>query len=91
MAVALLLLAPPACVQFDPVVTRPPTLGEELLSLDAARKEGLLTDEEFAMRRAQAIHAWKAIGTAPVEAPVEATVEAPVEAAVEAPESEADA
>lgn len=67
---ALLLLAPPACNNLPgPIVTRPPTLGEELLSLDAARKEGLLTGEEFALRRAQTIAAWKAIGTAPVEAP----------------------
>lgn len=67
LAAALALLAPPACVQFSPVVTRPPTLGEELLSLDAARKDGLLTDEEYARRRAEAIATWKAIGTAAVE------------------------
>lgn len=72
LAVALLLLAPPSCIQhFKPIVTRPPTLGEELLSLDAARRGGLLTDEEFAARRAQTIQAWKAIGTAPVEVPEE--------------------
>lgn len=69
---AVLFLAMPGCVQkFGPIVTRPPTLGEELLSLDAAHKEGLLTDEEFATRRAQTIAVWKAIGTAPVEVPEE--------------------
>ena len=68
IAAALLLLSPPSCIRhLDPVVSRPPTLGEELLSLDAARKEGLLTDEEFAARRARTIEVWKAIGTAPVE------------------------
>lgn len=72
LAVALLLLAPPSCIRhFQPVVTRPPTLGEELLSLDAARRDGLLTEEEFAARRAQTIEAWKAIGTATVEVPEE--------------------
>lgn len=70
LAVALLLLAPPSCLQHvKPTVTRPPTLGEELLSLDAARRDGLLTDEEFALRRVQTIQVWKAIGTAPVEVP----------------------
>lgn len=69
---AVLFLAMPGCIQkFGPIVTRPPTLGEELLSLDAAHKEGLLTDEEFATRRAQTIAVWKAIGTAPVEVPEE--------------------
>jgi len=70
---AALFLATPGCVipYFRPIVARPPTLGEELLSLDAAHKDGLLTDEEFATRRAQTIAVWKAIGTAPVEVPEE--------------------
>lgn len=68
VAAALLLCAPPACVgRLDPSVTRPPTLGAELLSLDALRKDGLLTDGEYAERRARTIRAWRAIGTAPVE------------------------
>jgi hypothetical protein len=72
IAAALLLLAPPSCIQhFHPVVTRPPTLGEELLSLDAARRDGLLTEEEFAARRGQTIETWKAIGTTTVEVPEE--------------------
>jgi hypothetical protein len=72
LALTLLLLAPPSCIRhFHPVVTRPPTLGEELLSLDAARRDGLLTEEEFTARRAQTIEAWKAIGTATVEVPEE--------------------
>lgn len=67
---AVSFLAIPGCVQkFGPIVTRPATLGEELLSLDAAHKEGLLTDEEFATRRARTIAMWKAIGTAPVAIP----------------------
>jgi hypothetical protein len=49
------------------VVTRPPTLGEELIQLDAARKDGLLTQEEYERRRAETIAAWKAIGEAPIE------------------------
>lgn len=70
LAAALLILAPLGCAQrLNPAVTRPPTLGEELLSLDAARKEGLLTDAEFAARRAQTMQAWKAIGTAHVMTP----------------------
>ena len=71
VAAALLLLAPPSCISSDHGhrVTRPPTLGEELLSLDEARKEGLLTEEEFVARRVQTIVAWTAIGTAPVESP----------------------
>jgi hypothetical protein len=49
------------------VVTRPPTLGEELIQLDAARRDGLLTQEEHDRRRAEIIAAWKAIGDAPIE------------------------
>ena len=56
-----------ACVTYRPVVTRPPTLGEELIQLDAARKDGLLTQEEYERRRAETIAAWKAIGEAPIE------------------------
>lgn len=57
-----------ACVQYQPVVTRPATLGEELMSIDSARKSGLLTDEEYAARRAQTIAEWKKIGDTPVDA-----------------------
>jgi hypothetical protein len=56
-----------ACVTYRPVVTRPPTLGEELIQLDAARRDGLLTQEEHDRRRAEIIAAWKAIGDAPIE------------------------
>ena len=55
-----------ACVMYRPVVTRPPTLGDELISLDQAKKEGLITQEEFDKRRAETIAAWKAIGNAPI-------------------------
>ena len=58
----------PSCVQHaNLIVTRPPTLGEELLSLHAAHLDGLLTAEEYELRRAQTIAVWKAIETAPVE------------------------
>ena len=55
-----------ACVMYRPVVTRPPTLGDELISLDQAKKDGLITQEEFDKRRAETIAAWKAIGSAPI-------------------------
>ena len=55
-----------ACVMYRPVVTRPPTLGDELISLDQAKKDGLITQEEFDKRRAETIAAWKAIGNAPI-------------------------
>lgn len=56
------------CIIYRPIVTRPATLGDELLSLDSARKSGLLTDEEYAARRAQTIAEWKKISDTPVEA-----------------------
>ena len=34
------------CIAYRPIVTRPPTLGSELISLDEARSAGLLTDDE---------------------------------------------
>ena len=55
-----------ACVMYRPVVTRPPTLGDELISLDQAKKDGLITQEEFDKRRAETIAAWKAIGNASI-------------------------
>ena len=55
-----------ACVMYRPVVTRPPTLGDELISLDQAKKDGLITQEEFDKRRVETIAAWKAIGNAPI-------------------------
>jgi len=55
-----------ACVNFRPVVTRPATLGEELISLEEARRSGLLTEDEFTARRAQTIEAWKKIGDAAI-------------------------
>lgn len=55
-----------ACVMYRPVATRPPTLGDELISLDQAKKEGLITQEEFDKRRAETIAVWKAIGNTPI-------------------------
>jgi hypothetical protein len=55
-----------ACVMYRPVVTRPPTLGDELISLDQAKKDGLITQEEFDKRRAETIAVWKAIGNTPI-------------------------
>ena len=56
-----------ACVIYRPIVSRPPTLGEELLSLDQARNDGLLTQAEYERRRDETIDAWKRIGETPVE------------------------
>lgn len=56
-----------ACVIYRPVVYRPATLGEELVALDQARKDGLLTDAEYAARRELLIAAWKEIGTTPIQ------------------------
>ena len=58
-----------ACVTYRPVVTRPATLGEELISLESARKDGLLTDEDLSKRRAETIATWKAIGDTPIIEP----------------------
>jgi hypothetical protein len=55
------------CTVYRPVVTRPPTLGEELIQLDAARRDGLLTQAEHDRRRAATIAAWKRVGDAPIE------------------------
>ena len=66
-AATLLLAAPLGCATRAGVVTRPPTLGEELLALAAARRDGLLDDREFDLRRDETIRVWKAIGTAPAE------------------------
>jgi hypothetical protein len=55
------------CTVYRPVVTRPPTLGEELIQLDAARRDGLLTQAEHDRRRAATIAAWKRLGDAPIE------------------------
>ena len=57
------------CIIYRPIVTRPATLGDELLSLDSARKSGLLTDEEYAARRAQTIAEWRKIADTPIEVP----------------------
>ena len=69
-ALALLAALPwitsTACVQYQPIVRRPPTLGEELISLDEARNHGLLTQAQYDKRRAETIAAWKRIGDAPI-------------------------
>lgn len=67
-AVAATTLLACGCTVYRPVILRPPTLGEELIQLDAARRDGLLTDAECDKRRAEAIAAWKRIGEAPIEA-----------------------
>ena len=66
-AIAAAILVPCGCTVYRPVILRPPTLGEELIQLDAARRDGLLTDAEYETRRAEAIAAWKRIGEAPIE------------------------
>ena len=62
-----LCLVPCACTVYRPVVTRPPTLGEELIQLDAARRDGLLTQAEHDRLRGETIAAWTRIGDAPIE------------------------
>ena len=63
---AVVGVLPCSCTAYRPIVTRPPTLGEELLSLEQARRDGLLTQAEFARCRAGTIAAWKEIGSSPV-------------------------
>ncbi|MFM8871764.1 MAG: hypothetical protein ACKOJI_00090 [Phycisphaerales bacterium] len=75
-AIAVAILLPCGCTVYRPVILRPPTLGEELIQLDAARRDGLLTGAEYETRRAEAIAAWKRIGEAPIE-PVPAPANAP--------------
>lgn len=67
IAAAAAGVLPSACTAYRPIVTRPPTLGEELIQLDAARRDGLLTQAEHDHRRAETIAAWKRIGDAPIE------------------------
>lgn len=45
------------CVVRNPVVTRPPPVGRELVELDRARAEGLLSDEEYGVFRARLLAA----------------------------------
>ena len=71
MAIMVIMAAvagvlPCSCTAYRPIVTRPPTLGEELLSLEQARRDGLLTQAEFERCRAGTIAAWKEIGNSPV-------------------------
>ena len=76
IAAAAAGVLPCACTAYRPIVTRPPTLGEELIQLDAARRDGLLTQAEYDCGRAGTIDAWKRIGSAPIEQ-VAAPVPAP--------------
>jgi hypothetical protein len=78
MALMVILAAvagvlPCSCTAYRPIVTRPPTLGEELLSLEQARRDGLLTQAEFEKCRAGTIAAWKEIGNSPVVEVAEST------------------
>lgn len=54
------------CVYYQPIVYRPATLGQELESLEAARQANLLTEQEYATKRAELIEVWKAIDSAPI-------------------------
>ena len=76
IAAAAAGILPCACTAYRPIVTRPPTLGEELIQLDAARRDGLLTEAEYEHRRAGTIAAWKRIGEVPVELPPPAPADA---------------
>ena len=66
-AVAATTLFACGCTVYRPVILRPPTLGEELIQLDAAHRDGLLTDAEYEKRRAETIAAWRRIGEVPIE------------------------
>lgn len=74
-----------ACVIYRPVVTRPPTLGDELISLDESRKNGLLTQQEYDKRRAETIALWKEIGKTPIVNSHEPPAAPAVRAAPDAP------
>ncbi|RLS62474.1 MAG: hypothetical protein DWH96_08750 [Planctomycetota bacterium] len=66
-AACAVVLSASGCVANQPVISRPPTLGSELISLDAARDCGLLTHAEYTERRAETIALWIAIATTPVQ------------------------
>ncbi len=66
-AVAATSLFACGCTVYRPVILRPPTLGEELIQLDAAHRDGLLTDAEYEKRRVETIAAWRRIGEVPIE------------------------
>jgi len=66
IAAAALALAC-GCTVYRPAVTRPPTLGEELIQLDAAGRDGLVTQAEHDRFRAATIAARKRVGDAPIE------------------------
>lgn len=66
LAVSLCLVTC-ACTVYRPVVTRPPTLGEELIQLDAAHRDGLLSRAEHDRLREETIAAWTRIGDAGIE------------------------
>lgn len=66
-AVAATTLLACGCTVYRPVILRPPTLGEELIQLDAAHRDGLLTDAEYEKRRVETIAAWRRIGEVPIE------------------------
>ena len=50
-----------ACVQYNPRVYRPSTLGQELIDLKTAHEKGLLSDAEYADETARARERFRAI------------------------------
>ncbi len=50
-----------ACVNYNPRVYRPSTLGQELIDLKAAHEKGLLSDAEYADETARARERFRAI------------------------------
>lgn len=60
-------LAATACVVRNPVVTRPPPVGKELVELDRARAEGLLSAEEYAVFRARLLGGLAQLDAQPID------------------------
>ncbi len=54
------------CVTHIPASNRPATIGKELIDLDRAHKDGLVSDDEYASMRAEALRNFERIGETPV-------------------------
>ncbi len=56
-----------ACVVHIPSANRPAPIGKELIELDRAHKDGLVSDDEYARTRADMLRNFERIGQTPVE------------------------
>ena len=63
LAVCMLSLG---CVTHIPASNRPASIGKELIDLDRAHKDGLVSDDEYASMRAEALRNFERIGETPV-------------------------